>query len=60
MVLGSLLGERWYTKMSRQALDAEIDLRERQAAASAGVGHWARSGAGQGTQAQKAELQQEH
>ena len=28
-VLGGLLGERWFTKVSRRALDAELDLRER-------------------------------
>jgi hypothetical protein len=38
-LLGGLLGERWYTKVSRKALDAEIDVRERQAAATAGDGH---------------------
>jgi hypothetical protein len=33
-VLGGLLGERWFTKVSRRALDAEIDLRERMEASS--------------------------
>lgn len=28
-VLGGLIGERWFTRVSRRALDAEIDLRER-------------------------------
>lgn len=28
-VLGGILGERWFTKVSRRALDAELDLRER-------------------------------
>lgn len=28
-VLGGLLGERWFTKVSRRALGAEVDLRER-------------------------------
>ena len=42
-VLGGLLGGRWFTKVSRRALDAEIDLRERLEAsnerlAPAGVG----------------------
>lgn len=42
-VLGGLLGERWFTKVSRRALDAEIDLRERMAASSAGNGHVVRA-----------------
>jgi len=42
-LLGGLLGERWYTKVSRRALDAELDLREREAAATAGNGHHRRS-----------------
>jgi len=33
-VLGGLLGERWFTKVSRRALDAEIDLRERMEASN--------------------------
>lgn len=28
-VLGGVLGERWYTKVSRSAVSAEVDLRER-------------------------------
>ncbi|MGH9008372.1 MAG: Rho termination factor N-terminal domain-containing protein [Acidimicrobiia bacterium] len=32
-VLGGMIGERWFTKVSRRALDAEIDLRERLEAA---------------------------
>jgi hypothetical protein len=28
-VLGGMLGERWFTRVSRQAIDAEIDIRER-------------------------------
>jgi hypothetical protein len=37
-VLGGMLGERWFTKVSRRALDAEIDLRDRMAAANARSG----------------------
>ena len=33
-VLGGLLGERWFTKVSRRALDAEVDLRERMEASN--------------------------
>lgn len=33
-VLGGLLGERWFTKVSRRALDAELDLRERMEASN--------------------------
>ena len=33
-VFGGLLGERWFTKVSRRALDAEIDLRERMEASN--------------------------
>ena len=38
-VLGGRLGQRWFTKVSRGVLDAEVDLRERVAAATAGNGH---------------------
>ncbi len=38
-VLGGILGERWFTKVSRGALEAELDLRERMAATTAGNGH---------------------
>jgi hypothetical protein len=41
-VLGGVLGGRWYTRVSRQALAAEIDVRDRMAAVSAGNGHRAR------------------
>ena len=43
-VLGGMLGERWFTKVSRGALDAEVDLRERKAASTAGNGHKAGNG----------------
>ena len=33
-VLGGMLGERWFTKVSRRALDAEVDLRERMEASN--------------------------
>jgi hypothetical protein len=33
-VIGGLMGERWFSKVSRRALDAEVDLRERMAASS--------------------------
>ena len=33
-VVGGLLGERWFTRVSRGALDAEIDIRERLEASS--------------------------
>ena len=33
-VVGGLLGERWFTKVSRRALDAEVDLRERMEASN--------------------------
>ena len=50
MLLGSLfggiLGERWYTRTSRSALAAEVDVRDRMAAASTGNGHRARNGNG--------------
>jgi hypothetical protein len=45
-VLGGMIGERWFTRVSRRALDAEIDLRERMAASKAGNGHRARTGNG--------------
>jgi hypothetical protein len=31
-VIGGLLGERWFTRVSRRALEAEVDIRERMAA----------------------------
>jgi hypothetical protein len=33
-LLGGMLGERWFTKVSRRALSAEIDLRERMEASN--------------------------
>jgi len=33
-VIGGLLGERWFTKVSRRALSAEVDLRERMEASN--------------------------
>jgi hypothetical protein len=37
-LLGGMLGEWWYTRVSRRALAAEIDLRERMTAVTAGNG----------------------
>jgi hypothetical protein len=48
-LLGGMLGERWYTRTSRGALAAEVDVRDRMAAVSAGNGHRARNGNGNGT-----------
>ena len=38
-LLGGVLGEWWYTKVSRRALSAELDIRERTAASTARNGH---------------------
>jgi hypothetical protein len=43
-LLGGILGGWWYTKVSRRALGAELDLRERMVPATAGNGHRARTG----------------
>jgi hypothetical protein len=43
-LLGGVLGEWWYTRVSRRALTAEIDIRDRMAAATAGNGERARTG----------------
>jgi hypothetical protein len=42
-LLGGVLGERWYTKVSRRALTAEVDLRDRRAAMAAGNDQRART-----------------
>ena len=42
-LLGGVLGGRWYTRVSRRALSAEIDIRDRMAAVSGGNGHRART-----------------
>jgi Rho termination factor-like protein len=66
-VLGGLLGERWFTKVSRRALDAEIDLRERMEASNErlapvggaegdGNGHRARTGNGARKAASEADV----
>jgi len=36
-VIGGFLGERWFTKVSRRALEAEVDIRERLAATNDGM-----------------------
>jgi hypothetical protein len=41
-LLGGVLGGWWYTRVSRRALAAEVDIRDRMAAVSAGNGHRAR------------------
>lgn len=38
-VLGGMLGQRWFTRVVNRAVDAEIDVRDRMAAATAGNGH---------------------
>jgi len=42
-LLGGVLGELWFTRVSRRALAAEIDVRERMAATTAGNGHRTRT-----------------
>lgn len=47
-VIGGFLGERWFTKVSRRALEAEVDVRERMAATNG-------NGNGNGRRGRKAE-----
>jgi hypothetical protein len=42
-LLGGMLGGWWFTRVSRRALAAEIDLRERMNVVTAGNGHQART-----------------
>lgn len=59
-VIGGLLGERWFTKVSRRALDAEVDIRERMVAtnermAPVAAGQRTRNGNGNGRRNRKAD-----
>ena len=55
-VVGGMLGQRWFTRVVSRAVDAEIDVRDRMAASTAGDDHHTRvrtgNGNGNGTDAE--------